>query len=145
MLSLPAVRANVSDDAEVLAINGAFYAAFAAGDFAAMDALWACEAPVACIHPGWPPVHGRQNVMSAWRGILQNPPRPAVRPFDERLTMLGDVGMVIGFEAIGNITLVATNVFVREGGTWKMVHHQAGGTEKAPPEISGDDIPRRVH
>ena len=43
----------MSDEEAVLAANEAFYRAFAARDFAAMDALWAAEAPVACIHPGW--------------------------------------------------------------------------------------------
>jgi hypothetical protein len=30
--------------------------------------------------------------------------------------------------------LVATNVFVREGGAWKMVHHQAGPLPPAREE-----------
>jgi ketosteroid isomerase-like protein len=135
----------VSDEGEVLAANGAFYAAFATGDFEAMDSLWARIAPVACVHPGWPPVRGRDSVMSAWAGILQNPPRPAVRPFGEHVMLLGDVGMVIGFEAIGDITLVATNVFAREGDAWKMIHHQAAVTEKVPRESGGGDPPHRVH
>jgi ketosteroid isomerase-like protein len=134
----------VSDEGDLIAANGAFYAAFAAGDIEAMDRLWAREAPVACIHPGWPPVHGRDKVMSTWTGILQNPPRPAVRAFGERAMLLGDVGAVIGFEAIGDVTLVATNLFVREGGVWKMVHHQAAITDRAPPETD-PDAPRRVH
>jgi hypothetical protein len=41
---------------------------------------------------------------------------------------------VICFEEIMNTFLVATNVFVREGRVWKMVHHQAGPTS-AQPEI----------
>jgi ketosteroid isomerase-like protein len=139
------VRADVSDEGDVLSANGAFYAAFAAGNFDAMDTLWAREAPVACVHPGWPPVCGRDQVMSTWAGILQNPPQPAVRPFGEHVMMLGDVGMVIGFEAIGDIALVATNVFAREDGVWRMVHHQAAVTENAPRETGGGATPRRVH
>lgn len=134
----------MSDEGDLLAANGAFYAAFADGDAAAMDALWARKAPVACVHPGWTPVHGRDEVMSTWVGILQNPPRPPVRAYGERVMLLGDVGAVIGLEAIGNVTLVATNLFVREGGVWKMVHHQAAIAERASP-ASGDDAPRRVH
>lgn len=135
----------MSDEGDVLAANGAFYAAFAAGDYAAMNALWARQAPVACVHPGWPPVHGREKVMSAWHGILGNPPRPAVRPFGEHAMLLGDVGVVIGFEAIGDITLVATNVFARENGAWKMVHHQAAVTETAPRQTAATDPARSIH
>lgn len=134
----------MSDEGGLLAANGDFYAAFAAGDFGAMDALWARKAPVACIHPGWPPVHGRDQVMGTWTDILRNPPRPAVRPFGQRAMLLGDVGLVIGFEAIGDARLVATNLYVREGGAWKMVHHQAALTERGPPE-AGSEAPRSVH
>jgi hypothetical protein len=28
--------------------------------------------------------------------------------------------------------LIATNLFVREGGGWKMAHHQAGPTSERP-------------
>ncbi|MEE8533734.1 MAG: nuclear transport factor 2 family protein, partial [Alphaproteobacteria bacterium] len=43
----------MADEQTVLFVNEAFYQAFADGDLAAMDAVWAREAPVACIHPGW--------------------------------------------------------------------------------------------
>jgi ketosteroid isomerase-like protein len=144
MSSPPTAPADVSDEAGVLAANGAFYAAFAAGDFAAMDGLWARQAPVACVHPGWPPMQGREKVIDAWRGILQNPPRPAIRSFDEHVMMLDNVGVVIGFEMIGEVTLVATNIFVREDGAWKMVHHQAAITDPMP-RATGTDAPRSLH
>jgi len=35
-----------------------------------MDALWAREAPVACLHPGWEPLFGREAVVGSWRRIL---------------------------------------------------------------------------
>jgi hypothetical protein len=135
----------VSDEGNVLAANSAFYAAFAEGDYDAMDSLWAREAPVACVHPGWPPVRGRDQVMSAWKGLLQNPPRPAIRALREHTMMFGDVATVVCFEAIGDITLVATNIFAREGGIWKMVHHQAAVTNQVRREETGGDKPRRLH
>ena len=50
------------DHEAVLFANEAFYQAFAARDLAAMEEVWAHHCPVACIHPGWPPLHGRQAV-----------------------------------------------------------------------------------
>lgn len=144
MFSPPAAPVDVSDEAGILAANSAFYSAFADGDFAAMDTLWARKAPIACIHPGWPPMQGREKVISAWRGILQNPPLPAIRPLREHVMMLGDVGVVIGLELIGDVTLVATNIFVREDGAWKMVHHQAAITDRTP-HAAGTDAPRSLH
>ena len=39
-----------TEKAAVAAANGAFYRAFAEGDFASMDALWAEREEVVCIH-----------------------------------------------------------------------------------------------
>ncbi len=66
----------------VLFANEAFYRSFADGDFAAMEALWSRNSPVACIHPGWPPLSGRAKIMESWRGILANPPSPPIRSHD---------------------------------------------------------------
>lgn len=121
-----------TEKAAVAAANGAFYRAFAEGDFASMDALWAEREEVVCIHPGWPPVTGREDVMASWRGILANPPQPAVHPTDERVYLMGDAAMVVCFETIGEIFLTATNMFLREDGTWRLIHHHAGITEHRP-------------
>jgi ketosteroid isomerase-like protein len=129
------------DRKAVAAANAEFYRAFGAGDFPAMDALWANSAEVVCIHPGWPPVRGREDVMASWRGILSNPPEPALRPAEEQVSLMGEVAMVVCFETIGEIFLAATNLFLREGGAWRLVHHHAGVTEHRPrtarPEPSG--------
>ena len=58
------------DEEEVLRANESFYAAFASRDLGAMDSLWARESPVACLHPGWNLLSGRDEVMRSWRGIL---------------------------------------------------------------------------
>jgi ketosteroid isomerase-like protein len=122
----------VTDQDAVLAANEAFYAAFARGDFAAMQALWAQDAPVACVHPGWPPLQDRVKIMQSWRGILANPPRPPIVVLEPRVQLHGETALVICWEAIGNMHLVATNVFVRERDTWRMVMHQSGQTTHAP-------------
>ena len=43
----------MSDEADVLTTNAAYYQAFAEADFKAMSGVWA-EDNVSCIHPGWP-------------------------------------------------------------------------------------------
>ena len=135
----------VSDKTQLLSANRSFYTAFARGDFAAMDVLWAQSVPVCCVHPGWSPVRGRDKVMSTWEGILQQPPQPAIQPLGEQATIMGNVGMVVGFEAIGDVTLVAINIFVLEDGAWKMVHHQAAITERAPRAPEPTRNPGRLH
>ena len=97
----------------VLFANEAFYHAFSHGDVAAMDALWSVAAPVSCIHPGWGAILDREEIMASW-------------------SIYGDVAVVICLETMGEGSLIATNIFCREGRLWKIVHHQAGPTSAMP-------------
>ena len=58
--------------------NLEFYRAFANRDFAAMESVWAREAEVLCLHPGWPLLSGRSAVLESWRQILANPGAPRI-------------------------------------------------------------------
>ncbi len=66
----------MSDTAELLFANEAFYHVFRGRDLAAMGDLWARRAPVACVHPGWHALNTREAVMDSWEGILSTPRRP---------------------------------------------------------------------
>ena len=120
-----------TDREAVLFANDAFYAAFAAGDMAAMRGVWANGAPVSCVHPGWDVLTDEHAVLASWEGILREPPK--IRCHAPRVLAYGDTAMVICFEEISGSFLVATNVFVREGQCWRMVHHHAGVTNATPP------------
>lgn len=112
--------------ANVIAANVAFYEAFAERDIEAMAALWSSSAQVVCIHPGWAPLRGKEKVLDSFRGIFANPRGPIVRASGATGHVLGDTAFVICFETVGGARLVATNVYVREGGAWLLVHHHAG-------------------
>lgn len=131
----------------VLAANEAFYRAFARRDLAAMDRLWAESAEVTCLHPGWGPCRGRDAVMESWAGILGNAEAPHIRCLRSQATIYGDVAVVVCYEAIEQSYLIATNLFVREAGAWKLVHHQAGplAAEPPEPEASGGPEHSRLH
>ena len=109
---------------ELMRANREFYRAFAAGDIVGMDRLWADHQEVLCVHPGWTLLRGRDRVMASWRGILKRP--TPVRFRDEVFELLGEVGVVACVEVLPEANLAATNVFVREQGRWRMLHHQAG-------------------
>jgi len=53
----------MTDSDAALAANLEFYRAFATRDVAAMDALWARRAPVACLHPGWAALKDRDDMI----------------------------------------------------------------------------------
>ena len=127
------------DEEQVLAANAAFYAAFAAQDANAMAALWARRAPVACIHPGWRALRGRDAVLSSWRSILGGPGSPPISCADAAAHVLGDAAFVICVEHIPGVELIATNLFVREDGEWKLVHHQASSIARGAAESEPDE------
>jgi ketosteroid isomerase-like protein len=125
-----------TDQTAVLFANEAFYAALAGGDFAAMDDLWAGGAPVTCIHPGWPLLTGRSEVMASWKAILENPQPTVIEPVNAIAVIHGDVAFALCNEILPNAGLIATNAFVREVRTWKMIHHQSGPAPLPPPETA---------
>lgn len=116
----------IGETAELLLANETFYEAFAAGDVAAMDVLWAKKATVMCIHPGHDVLVGRDSVMASWRGILAGGGAPGFHCERPQAALFGDAGFITCLECLGDRRLLATNVFVREEGRWHMVHHQAG-------------------
>jgi hypothetical protein len=130
----------------ILFANEAFYRAFADRDLEAMNALWARRLPIACVHPGWGPLTDRNEIMESWRGILSGTGPFDVTCRDPRAFLVGDTAaFVVCFEAINNGFLVATNVFAREDGAWKLVHHQAGPTADRPGGGDEDRAGNSVH
>jgi hypothetical protein len=114
------------DVAAVLRANEAFYAAFVARDMGAMEGVWSARAEITCIHPGWNVLAGREAVLESWEAILANPEQPRIVAGGAQAQMLEEVAVVICRELVGGAPLAATNVFVREDGRWRLVHHQSG-------------------
>ena len=56
---------------EILRANQSFYDAFSSANLVKMRAIWADTAEVVCIHPGWSPLTGIDEVMSSWDTIFR--------------------------------------------------------------------------
>lgn len=134
----------MTEIASLLFSNEAFYLVFRNRDLAGMDTLWAAREQVSCIHPGWDALLTRTAVMKSWRGILGNAESPAVTCRAARARVMGDTGLVVCYEQVGRSVLVATNVFVKEGTEWKMVHHQAGPCQASPEQLGEEPEPPAV-
>lgn len=106
-----------------------------------MADIWASEAQVSCIHPGWPPLFGREEVLESWDGIFSGNAPPQITCHGAQAHVYGDVATVLCYERIPESYLIATNVFVREGGLWKIVHHQAGPTHGVPAPDDAIEAP----
>jgi len=113
--------------------NGRFYRAFEAQDLAEMDQIWAHGEHVRCVHPGWAMLEGWEVVRQSWEAIFKGSGEMRFTLGDVQARGRGDVGWVTCSENIlsqvrGNVavtTLLATNVFERHGGEWRMVLHHA--------------------
>ena len=121
--------------AEVEAANTALYAAFETADVDAMHALWDDEQPTAvvCVHPGWPMLRGRSQVLRSWSAVMASTSYIQFFLTDVEVHITGDVAVVtcvenvlttISVDPASNASVVATNIFVRRDGVWRLqVHH----------------------
>ncbi|MEV4002686.1 nuclear transport factor 2 family protein [Actinomadura sp. NPDC049753] len=124
--------------ADVDEVHAEFYAAFEAGDFDRMSAVWAdgqYADGVSCVHPGWTMLRGREAVLRSWALIMANTSYIQFVLTDVETDVYGDHAVVTckeniltadedteaGFLAGGSI--VATNVFVRADGEWRLLLH----------------------
>lgn len=130
------------DAAAVLRANQSFYDAFETADIDLMSAVWldgGHGATVSCVHPGWSPLHGRDQVLRSWLMIMANTAYIQFVLTDVEVTVAGDVAVVTcgenvltdlpttdgdGTPGLAGGRAVATNVFRRSGGQWRLwVHH----------------------
>jgi ketosteroid isomerase-like protein len=136
--------AGMSDEAEILAANAAYYDAFAAADFAAMSRIWADE-DLTCIHPGWPALVGRPSILESYRQILSNPHQERIEPRNTTVIVAGDEARVLCVEFVSGAALAATNLFRRVGGAWRMTHHQASPIAALVEEPAAQPSSRRLN
>jgi ketosteroid isomerase-like protein len=150
------VSAPHTDVEQVEAANTAFYEAVEQADFEAVSELWlspsdlgidetfhdpADSAVVSCVHPGWPVLTGRGEVLRAYALIMANTEYIQFFLTDVHVSVTGDTAVVTCTENIlsggpapdegeelgpllGQL-VVATNVFRRTSGGWKMWAHHA--------------------
>jgi ketosteroid isomerase-like protein len=143
-------RAESADQAlqAVLAANAALYDAFESADLDLMEAVW-LDGPhaedVICVHPGWPALRGRGQVLRSWAMIMANTTYISFVLTDIDATVDGDVAVVtcaeniltgmpevaepmaaLGASGLSGGRVAATNVFRRTDGGWRLwVHHSS--------------------
>lgn len=117
--------------AEVEQANAGFYRAFASLDIKHMDAVWAHEDGVTCIHPGWSLRAGWPAVRDSWVTIFNHTFSMHFRLSEIIIQVAGNVAWVLCMENILNSPegagqesrVLATNLFERQQGQWLLIHH----------------------
>lgn len=109
----------------------AFYKAFEAGDLEAMMAVWA-EDDIVCVHPGSVRLSGRKDVRESWRQIFSGGTRLRFRTAGLQTARGADLVVHSIYEQISvegrtdtESPVVATNVYVRTTGGWRLWMHHA--------------------
>jgi uncharacterized protein (TIGR02246 family) len=120
--------------AEVEAANTALYEALESADVDRMAQVWDDEDPDAlvCVHPGWPMLRGRSQVLRSFSAIMANTPYIQFFLTDVDVRVAGDTAVVTCTENIltevsqdgSSGQVVATNVFRLRPAGWRLqVHH----------------------
>ncbi len=116
---------------EVTKANQRFYEAFESLDIVKMDSVWAHQAYVTCIHPGWPIRSDWPAVRDSWVLIFNNTFSMKFELTEMMVQVAGDMAWVICVENITSqqsnepqlAKVLATNLFKRIGDECLMIHH----------------------
>ncbi|MFF9149856.1 nuclear transport factor 2 family protein [Streptomyces sp. NPDC014861] len=150
-----------ADRAAVEAANTAFYEAMEEGDFDRLEDLWLDDgaSEISCVHPGWPVLTGRGEVLRSYALIMAHTDYIQFFLTDVRTSIGGDTALVTCTENIlsggpaedgaelgplvGQL-VVATNTFRRTPEGWRIWSHHAspvlgGPDDETPPATTADD------
>jgi uncharacterized protein (TIGR02246 family) len=130
----------MSAENEVRAASSQFYAALnsvANGDARPMADIWSQSADATTMHP----IGGRQvgwnQVRDSWQQVAEIASEGRVTLGDQLLRVVGDAAYELGTEHVV-MTLAGrslraevrvTNIYRREGGAWRIVHHHADASQ----------------
>lgn len=150
-----------TDSERVELANTALYEAVERGDTSAMGELWLDDPDVvvSCVHPGWPVLRGRKEVLRSYALIMASTDYIQFFLTDVEVSVTGDTALVTCTENIlsggpaeseGELgplvgqLVVATNVFRRVGEEWKVWSHHgspvlAGREDEDGPEAEEDE------
>ena len=110
----------------IVEINQLFYQAFHDCDLQAMENVWSNKNPVSVTHPGWPIVHGLEQVMSSWQRILQSANTINISISNIHVNVVNEkIAHVTNLEHLDNAVLAASNLYLLENDGWRMLYHQA--------------------
>ena len=130
----------MTDAVVILSANQAFYDAFSTASFDLMKKVWSASEEIVCIHPGWAPLYGQEAVMQSWSNILMGGHTPKITCHSAIAHFLrSDLCLVTCFESLQGRTMAATNIFLNEENSWKMIHHHAAPTAQHIPHTSNDN------
>jgi ketosteroid isomerase-like protein len=116
------------------------------GDAGPLADIWSHNEDVTTMHPIGGREVGWDQVRGSWEQVAKLAASGQVKLVDQMIRVSGDLACELGVEQ-GKITIAGqeasidhrvTNIYRREGGTWKIVHHH---TDLSPAML---DILKRL-
>ena len=126
----------MSTEDEVRNTSEGFYAALtdmANGDSGPLAAIWSHGSAVTIMHPRGGREVGWQSVSASLEQVAKLSSEGTAALKDQLIQVFGDFAYELGVE-YGHLTLAGhhvnfehrvTNIYERQGGAWKVVHHHA--------------------
>jgi len=126
----------MSAENDVRQASAQFYAALnkmGNGDASAMSDIWSHDATVTTMHPIGGREVGWDEVKGPWGLVAQMSSGAQISLNDQIIQVVGDMAYEVGLEQ-GQFTLAGepiaidhrvTNIYRRENGAWKIVHHHS--------------------
>ena len=115
------------------AAEAAFYWAFSSIDLDLMTAVWADGETTMCIHPGSSLLRGKTAVVQSWAEIFSGSEPPLIECLFVDGFATEDLVVRLVEETIrprdkplkAASRILATNIYLRDGGSWRLVEHHA--------------------
>jgi ketosteroid isomerase-like protein len=139
----------VAVEDEVRQASDRFYAALNRmlnGDAGSMSDVWSHDPVVSTMHPLGGRQVGWDDVRGSWEGAAQAFQSGSAEASDLEFSVLDGVAYTIGTEHVNariggkdlHLEVRVTNIYRRDGGEWKMVHHH-GDADQGLREALGLD------
>ena len=127
------MASDLTDNEALKQANQQFYEAFGALDIDGMDAICENSPRALCVHPGWQPLVGWDQIRVSWQGIFQGATLMHFNIQYVNVAAESDCGWVTCVEHItsvlqgraNNFGVLATNIFVRSPQGWRLIAHHA--------------------
>lgn len=136
------------EEARVREANRRFYQALENLSLEDMEAVWLASPAARCVHPGWPPLEGWEDIRESWNRIFTHTHQLEVAIDQVRLQIAGPVAWLSCMEAVQSVVegrmesaqICATNIFVLAGGEWLLALHHASHLPDLPAMAEGEMI-----
>jgi ketosteroid isomerase-like protein len=137
----------MSKEVEVRQASDQFYAGLTRmieGDLSVLEGVWSHDASVTAMHPVDGREVGWEAVRNSFVPFTEHASNGSVELHDQLIRVLGDVAYEVGTES-GKFTLAGkpitvghrvTNIYRRENGRWKMIHHHTDVSQSMVDAVS---------